>query len=99
MDRNPYLSPDDMSQVDVQTGRGYIETPGDTFYNMVWQTRSVEPDEYQIQLCNALESIFDQGKYDLQQIVKALQQSTVKLPDGKQWTEETFIAEMHRLDK
>ena len=99
MDRNPYLNPGDRSQVDVQTGRGYIETPGDTFFNMVWQTRSVEPDEYQVQLCNVLGSIFEQGKYDLRQVVKALQRSNVKMPDGRQWSEETFIAEMRRLDK
>ena len=90
MNWNPYLSTGDTPQTDGQAGKGYIETPGDTFFNMVWQTRSNEPDEYEMQLCNTLGSIFAQGKYSLEQIVEALQKSNVKLPGGKGWSEESI---------
>ncbi len=99
MNWNPYLRPSDTPQAEVRAGTGYIETPGDTYFNMSWQTRDHDPSEYELQLCETLESIFGEGKYDLEQIVGALQQSNVRLPGGRKWTEESFVAEMRRLGK
>ena len=97
MEMNPYLSPARPASAGTEAGKGYIEAPEDKFFNMVWQTREVEPDEYQLELCGELEAIFAQGKHELKEIVQGLQQSGATPPDGREWTEETFMAEMRRL--
>ncbi len=70
------------------------EEPADT----EWQTRiGAELDDYQVALAAALEEIFGDGVHDLDGIVTRLNQTVVRTGDGRDWTADSFKAEMKRL--
>ena len=77
MDYNPHLKPWRSVQSVAEAGQGQIEYAGDVA-NLVWQTRSVPPNEYASQLCNALETLFLSGVDDLSGIVTGLNQAGLK---------------------
>ena len=97
MKYNPYLKSNSEITESKRGGTGYIESPEDKFMNMVWQTRSAEPDEYEQALCETLSSLFAKGVEDLSEVVQGLNNSNVRPPSGKQWTEENFQSELKRL--
>jgi len=96
MDHNPYLKPWRAPQPNYVAGKGEIDKPGQV-PNFVWQTRSSAPTEYENQLGDALETVFTAGVETLPEVVAKLNEIGMLSPDGGQWTEASFQAEMHRL--
>lgn len=97
MNTNPFLKKGKHDVALRQGGTGYIESPGDTFMNLVWQTRESEPTEYERALCETLAGLFAGGSNELEEIVRGLELSEVRPPAAPHWTEETFLAEIARL--
>lgn len=96
MDHNPYLKPWRRPQPNFTAGKGTIEKPGE-FPNIIWQTRSAPPSEYENQLGDALEKAFTAGAETLDEVVARLNEQGMLTSDGLPWTPETFRAEMSRL--
>ena len=61
------------------------------------QSRDHEPTSYEIELAGAIEEIFASGAHDLQGLLEGLRATGLNAPDGRPWTEESFVAEMRRL--
>jgi hypothetical protein len=96
MNHNPYLKPWRQPQPARAAGKGAIDAPGEV-PNIVWQTRSAEPTEYENQLGDALEAVFESGIQTLPEMVLKLNELGMFAPDGDRWTEDSFQAEMKRL--
>ncbi|MEK9677741.1 MAG: recombinase-like helix-turn-helix domain-containing protein [Rhodospirillaceae bacterium] len=96
MDHNPYLKPWKRPEPNQRAGMGRLEIP-ENVENIVWQTRPATPTEYEIQLGDALESIFGDGHEELADVVAQLNERGIQSPHGGDWTEESFQAEMKRL--
>lgn len=77
-------------------GKGSVETY-DRMENVVWQTRSAPPTDYENTLGDALEDIMSDGTHDLAGIVAGLAQRRIKAQDGSEFTEESFKEELKRL--
>jgi len=97
MNFNPHRRPRDPAP--ARSGEGLIEQPDDCFYNMPWQTREREPTDYELELAAALSALFEQGQHELADIVAGLGASSVRMPTGEPWTEESFVAEIRRLGR
>lgn len=61
------------------------------------QTRDQPPTAWQQELANALEGVFMQGAYELDEVVAGLNASRVRPPKGGEWTPENFTAVMTEL--
>lgn len=61
------------------------------------QTRSVDPTPYELKLAGAIEEVFGSGRHDLDGLVTGLNEMGILGPNGDQWTEESFTAEMKTL--
>ena len=96
MNYNPNLQRLRRPELNQEAGKGKIEKP-DAIGNIVWQTRSAAPTEFEIQLGDALQEIFDADIDTLPEIVAELKKRGVQTPDGGAWTEESFQAELNRL--
>ena len=70
-----------------------IEKPG-AFPNIVWQTRSALPTDYENRLGDALVACFEEGIEELGPLVSRLNEMGVHAPDGTPWTEDAFEREM-----
>jgi hypothetical protein len=79
-----------------QPARGRIEKPEEA-QNIVWQTRTREPTDYENRLGDALEQVFAGGAGGLAEVVEGLNKLEFADPDGRAWTEASFQAEMKRL--
>ncbi len=97
MEFNPYRRAWRSGALGDAGGMGYIEKPDDCLYNMPWQTREAEPDEYETKLSGALWALFSRGEHELDAIVEGLNGSDVRPPSGERWTKDIFLAEMARL--
>jgi hypothetical protein len=73
--------------------RERVERPGE-IENVVWQTRTGEPTEYENRLGDALEQVFAAGAEDLAAVIRGLNDLRCLGPHGSPWTEETFKAWM-----
>ena len=96
MDHNPYLRPWKRPEPNKEAGKGSIEVP-DQIENIIHQTRVSPPSEYENQLGEALEAIFDNEVTELAEIVLQLNEMGVQAPHGQAWTEKSFCSEMRRL--
>jgi hypothetical protein len=96
LDHNPNLKPWKRPSPNQVAGKGKIESPGDVV-NIVHQTRSSSPTEYENRMGEALMEIFDDDISQLSDIVAKLNELGVKSPDGELWTEDNFELEMRRL--
>jgi len=96
MDHNPNLKPWRRPEPNQVAGKGRIENP-DEVINIVHQTRSAPPTEYENRLGEALVKIFDSDVNQLPAVVTSLNEMGVKSPNGKLWSEENFRLEMRRL--
>ena len=63
----------------------------------VYRNQFESPGAYETALCGALFDILGRGMHDLPAIVDALNAKGVRPPQGEQWTEALFVAEMDRL--
>jgi hypothetical protein len=61
------------------------------------QARRRPPTNYEHALADEIEAIFGQGIWHLAGVVAALNATSLRLPEGAAWTEESFAAEMARL--
>lgn len=95
-DHNPYLKPWLAPQPNEEAGKGEIEKPAE-IQNIVWQTRSSPPTEYENRIGDALEAVFESGAVELPDVVEGLNALGVKSADGRAWTPESFAAEVKRL--
>lgn len=96
MDYNPRLQPWRKPQPNNAGGKGVIERPGQA-ENVVWQTRSAPPTDYEAALADALVATFEEGVEELEPLVERLNARGVHAPDGRPWTAESFEREIARL--
>lgn len=96
MDHNPNLKPWGRSEPNQAAGKGMIEKP-DEVENIIHQTRSTPPTEYENRLGEALTEIFDADVDQLPDVITKLNEMGVQAPNGKLWSEESFRLEMRRL--
>jgi hypothetical protein len=61
------------------------------------QSREREPTAWQLDLANAMEGVFAKGAHELDAVVKGLNASRVRPPNGGEWTAENFTAVMREL--
>jgi hypothetical protein len=96
VDHNPFLKPWIQPHPNRTAGKGTIERPGDT-PNLTWQTRSAPPTEYENQLGDTLEQVFESGAASLDEVVAGLNERGFRTVDGHVWDGASFEAEMKRL--
>ena len=96
LDHNPALEPWQTAAPDNVAGKGHIEAPG-AGGNIVWQSRSVGPSDYENALGDAFELRFEEGADSPQQMVDGLNRLALRTPDGRAWTLAAFEAELARL--
>jgi hypothetical protein len=58
-------------------------------------TASLPP--YEHKLAGAIEEVFGDGRHTLDGLVEGLNDLGVLAPDGRAWTEDSLVAELHRL--
>lgn len=73
------------------------ESQSATQYLSPHQTRTAEPSEYENLLADALERSFAAGATELDDVVRALQDSAIFAPNGQTWTAELLASELKRL--
>ncbi|MBA0126388.1 hypothetical protein H0B56_12630 [Haloechinothrix sp. YIM 98757] len=61
------------------------------------QSRTARTASYADALADELEAIYGRGIHDLPGVVAALNESGVRPPDGREWTETTFTAQLAEL--
>lgn len=93
---NPFLKPWRAPQPNNVAGKGVIEKPG-RIENMVWQTRKAEPTQYESDLGDALETVFESGAVELGDVVAGLNETDFRTPEGNHWSEERLAAEFKQL--
>lgn len=86
---NPFLPANHQIIPAREGGKGQIQSPG-AAPNVVWQTRSRIPDEYETALIAMLETLFASGVETLEQIIDALNQKQLFDRQGQQWNEASF---------
>jgi len=86
---NPYLPANNQIIPAREGGKGSIQAPGSA-PNIVWQTRSRVPDEYEVLLISALENLFASGMETLEDLIDALNQQKLLDRQGHPWTTESF---------
>jgi hypothetical protein len=69
----------------------------DPLYVNPHQARQREPTQYETLLGDAMERAFGQGLWELDQLVGYLNQSGPLAPNGHQWSEASFAAELKRM--
>jgi hypothetical protein len=96
MDHNPNLKPWRRPEPNQVAGKGKIEKP-DQVENIIHQTRSNPPTEYENRLGDALMEIFSDDIEKLSEIVSKLNEKGIQTSNGAIWSEENFKMEMKRL--
>lgn len=96
MDHNPYLKPWVKPHPNRVAGKGAIDRPGEVA-NIVWQNRSAPPTEYENQLGDTLEQVFESGAETPEAIAAKLNDLGFRTPDGRTWSGPIFEEEMQRL--
>lgn len=96
VDFNPHLTPWEKPSPNNVAGKGAIEEPGRA-PNLIWQNRAAPPSAYEDALADALEKVFDGGAVELEDVVRALNETGMRMPDGRSWTPSLFETEMARL--
>ncbi|BBU94824.1 MULTISPECIES: recombinase-like helix-turn-helix domain-containing protein [Morganellaceae] len=86
---NPYLPANNQIIPAREGGKGSIQAPGSA-PNIVWQTRSRMPDEYENKLIFALETLFAAGTESLEELVSALNQQQLYDRQGQPWSTSSF---------
>ena len=96
LDHNPQLKPWQATAPNNVAGKGRIEEPG-AARNIVWQTRSAAPSDYENALGDALEKAFADGAETVDQVVAHFNEAGFRASDGQPWTSARFETEMARL--
>lgn len=88
---NPALPESRQFTPPAEGGNGNIHKPGD-YHNLIWQTRSRVPENWELQLIATLETLFEQGAESLNQLVNGLNALKMHDQQGEPWSEASFQA-------
>ena len=88
---NPALPESRQFTPPAEGGNGNIHKPGD-YHNLIWQTRSRVPENWELQLISTLETLFEQGAESLSQLVNGLNALKMHDQQGEPWSEASFQA-------
>ena len=88
---NPALPESRQFTPPAEGGNGNIHKPGD-YHNLIWQTRSRVPENWELQLIATLETLFEQGAESLSQLVNGLNALKMYDQQGEPWSEASFQA-------
>lgn len=88
---NPALPESRQFTPPAEGGNGNIHKPGD-YHNLIWQTRSRVPENWELQLIATLETLFEQGADSLSQLVNGLNALKMHDQQGEPWSEASFQA-------
>ncbi len=102
LDFNPHLDAQEASSsklvAESGASKGRIEQAGHGA-NLPWQTRMRPPTSYENVLGDALEHVFEGGATNLEEVVAALNASSLKTPEGASWTAQNYETTLARLDQ
>lgn len=93
---NPGLVHRPLPSAEHTAGKGDIERPG-AARNLIWQSRSQAPTDFENALGDALETAFDAGAETPTDVVASLNAQGLHTPDGRPWTEDAFLQAMRGL--
>ncbi|HHG8775316.1 TPA: recombinase-like helix-turn-helix domain-containing protein [Raoultella planticola] len=88
---NPALPESHQFTPPAEGGNGNIHKPGG-YHNLIWQTRSRVPENWELQLIATLETLFEQGAESLTQLVDGLNALKMHDRQGEPWSEASFQA-------
>ncbi|WP_434583120.1 recombinase-like helix-turn-helix domain-containing protein [Klebsiella sp. R390] len=88
---NPALPESRQFTPPAEGGNGNIHKPGD-YHNLIWQTRSRVPENWELQLIATLETLFEQGAESLSELVNGLNALKMHDQQGEPWSEASFQA-------
>ena len=88
---NPALPESRQLTPPAEGGNGAIHKPGD-YPNLIWQTRSRVPEEWEITLIATLEELFEQGAETLPELVNGLNAVRMHDRQGEPWSDASFQA-------
>ncbi|QGN39706.1 recombinase-like helix-turn-helix domain-containing protein [Klebsiella oxytoca] len=91
LDFNPALPENRQFTPPAEGGNGNIHQPGD-YHNLIWQTRSRVPENWELQLIATLETLFEQGAETLSELVNGLNGIRMYDQQGEPWNESSFEA-------
>ncbi len=86
---NPALPEKSEFSPPAEGGNGIIHKPGD-YQNLIWQTRSRQPENWELMLIATLEELFEQGAETLSELVVGLNAAKMYNQLGKPWSENSF---------
>ncbi|MCS2169670.1 hypothetical protein MUU46_04955 [Scandinavium sp. TWS1a] len=88
---NPALPESRQFTPPAEGGNGNIHKPGD-YHNLIWQTRSRVPENWELHLIATLETLFEQGAESLAQLTEGLNALKMHDQQGEPWSEASFQA-------
>lgn len=88
---NPALPESRQFTPPAEGGNGAIHKPGH-YDNLIWQTRSRVPENWELKLIAALEELFEQGAETLPELVNGLNAIKMRDQQGEPWSEASFAA-------
>ncbi|AGB76814.1 MULTISPECIES: recombinase-like helix-turn-helix domain-containing protein [Pseudocitrobacter] len=91
LDFNPALPESRQFTPPAEGGNGNIHKPGD-YQNIIWQTRSRVPENWELLLITALEELFEQGVETLPELVNGLNAIRMYDQQGAPWSDDSFQA-------
>lgn len=91
LDFNPALPESRQFTPPAEGGNGNIHKPGD-YHNLIWQTRSRVPENWELQLIATTETLFEQGAESLGELVNGLNGVRMHDQQGEPWSESSFRA-------
>ncbi|MEO3990479.1 recombinase-like helix-turn-helix domain-containing protein [Pseudocitrobacter cyperus] len=91
LDFNPALPESRQFTPPAEGGNGNIHKPGD-YQNLIWQTRSRVPENWELLLITALEELFEQGVETLPELVNGLNAIRMYDQQGQAWSDASFQA-------
>lgn len=90
-DFNPALPESRQFTPPSEGGNGAIHKPG-SYENLIWQTRSRVPENWELNLIAALETLFEQGIDTLPELVNGLNAARMHDQQGEPWSDSSFQA-------
>ena len=88
---NPALPESRQFTPPAEGGNGAIYKPGE-YQNLIWQTRSREPESWEVKLIATLEELFEQGVETLPELVNGLNAVRMHDQQGEPWSDASFLA-------
>ncbi len=93
---NPKLKTWLENKPNPEAGLNNIQIPGEVEH-IVWQHRSHEPSEYELNLVDCLIKAFAGGAEEIEEVVSALNEQGMLLEGGEAFTVDNLSNELARL--